>query len=64
MAPIYNDQLLEDFGYLGEKSATRQVLNGTYQCPPGTNKYTRLLFEEAAHIFAKLAKKKVSEKGF
>jgi len=29
VAPICNDQLLEDFGYLGEKEATRKVLDGT-----------------------------------
>ena len=34
VVPICNDQLLEDFGYLGEKQATRRVLEGTYQCPP------------------------------
>jgi len=60
IAPICNDQLLEDFGYLGEKEATREVLDGTYQCPPGTDQYTRLLLEEAAHIFGNLAQKKVS----
>ena len=61
IAPICNNQLFEDFGYLGEKEATKQVLEGTYQCPIGTDKYTRLLLEEAAHIFGNLAEKNVSK---
>jgi len=60
VAPICNDQLLEDFGHLGEKEANRQVLEGTYQCPQFTDKYTQLLLEEAAHISSKLGHQRVS----
>ena len=39
--PLMNGQLLQDFGYLGEKTATDEVLSGTYEYPPCTTEATR-----------------------
>jgi hypothetical protein len=55
-APILQDErLLNDFGYLGNTEATRQVLEGTYVFPDEMDDHTKLLLEEAHHIFHKMA---------
>ena len=40
-APIYQEQLREEFGYLANKPATIQVLAGTYNYPPGCDTATQ-----------------------
>ena len=39
--PLMTGQLLQDFGYLGEKAAADDVLSGTYECPAGRTEVTR-----------------------
>ena len=34
------EPLLSDLGYLADTEAAKQILNGTYVCPPGTDNFT------------------------
>ena len=43
--PFLNEPLLSEFGLTNDTEATQQVLNGTYQCPEGTDKYAALLLK-------------------
>ena len=38
--PCMNGQLVQDMGYLGNTNSAQQILEGTYDTPPGTNQYT------------------------
>lgn len=49
-APICQGKLRGNFGYMANNGAGRAVLNGTYQCPEGTDEGTINLFREIAHI--------------
>lgn len=51
---IQNERLLEDVGVLGNGEAVKQILHGTYEFPPGTDDYTKLLLTEAAVLFCSL----------
>jgi hypothetical protein len=53
--PIGEGQLLEDLGYLADTPAAQDIMNGTYKFPENMCKYTRLLLEEASHIFKECA---------
>ena len=62
VAPICtHEQLHRDFGFLGDSEAVRQVLEGRYQFPPDIDKYTKLLLEEAHHLFARMSVEEVSD---
>jgi hypothetical protein len=52
-APIMdNEVLLSDVGIAGNGSAMLQVLiQGTYDFPPGTDEYTKLLITEAVALY-------------
>jgi hypothetical protein len=41
--PFMNEPLYSDFGYSNDTPATKEVLEGTYQCPPGTDPYATML---------------------
>ena len=59
-APILQDErLFADFGYLGNTDATRQVLEGTYDYPEDMDTHTRMLLEEAHHIFKKMSDEEI-----
>jgi hypothetical protein len=49
-APICQGRLRGDFGYMANNVAGRAVLDGTYECPEGTDEGTIDLFREIAHI--------------
>ncbi len=51
-ALICDQQLFDDFGYLGDTATTRAILEGTYEYPPEMDWHTRLLCEEAHRIFS------------
>jgi hypothetical protein len=44
--PFMKSPLVEEFGYLGIGEKAREVLEGTYTPPPGTNKYAAMLLEQ------------------
>jgi hypothetical protein len=48
--PFMTYPLLADFRYLANTDATEQVLQGTYQAPPGTNPYAALLLNPLQKI--------------
>ena len=43
--PCMREPLLSDLGYLGTTAECDQILEGTYNPPPGTNEYTRELLQ-------------------
>jgi hypothetical protein len=51
-APICNQQLFDDFGYLRDTATTRAILEGTCEYPSEMDWHTRLLCEEAHRIFS------------
>jgi len=44
-SPFLSQPLLQDVGFLGYEVAAQEMLEGTYQCPPGTDEYTWLFIE-------------------
>jgi hypothetical protein len=38
--------LLEEFGFLGNQNKVEDVLNGTYECPPDVDIYTKKFIQE------------------
>ena len=59
-APICDQQLFDDFGYLGDTATTRAILEGTYDYPPEMDWHTRLLCEEAHRIFSLKSTEEIS----
>jgi hypothetical protein len=54
-APIIQDpHLHQDFGYLADTDAVDWVLCGTYNYPANMDPYTKLLLQEAHHIFSQM----------
>jgi hypothetical protein len=54
-APIMShNKLLADIGLTGDGEAVSALLAGTYEFPPGTDPWTRLLLTEAAVLFSTL----------
>ena len=51
---IQNNELHRDFGFLADTESTSQVLQGTYEYPESTEKYTRVLLQQAHEIYKKL----------
>ena len=47
-SPFLKAPLLHDFGQLGLTPNTDRVLNGIYECPQGTNKYTKCFIKHLA----------------
>ena len=50
-APIFSSPLIEYTGLMGEKPAVKQILNGTFVYPPGSDYWTVAIFQEACSIF-------------
>ncbi len=59
-APILQDtQLHGNFGFLANKDSADQVLQGSYVYPKNMDRHTKLLLQEAQHIFHGLSKEEV-----
>jgi hypothetical protein len=59
-APIIQDpRLHQDFGFLADTEATDKVLRGTYEYPTDMDPYTKLLLQEAHHIFSCMSEEEV-----
>ncbi len=50
-APCYCRKLFDYFGFTGDTECAQQILEGTYDFPPGTNIWTKKIFQEAHYIF-------------
>jgi hypothetical protein len=59
-APISQGKLFDDIGYLGDTTATRAILEGTYEFPPEMDQHTRLLLEEAHRVFSLKSTEEIS----
>jgi hypothetical protein len=58
--PIIQDpRLHQDFGFLADTEATDKVLRGTYKYPTDMDLYTKLLLQEAHHIFSHMSEEEV-----
>jgi hypothetical protein len=57
-APCYSSQLLNDIGHLRDTQCTQEILNGTYTFPPDTDRWTRMILEEAHHTYTILTNEK------
>jgi len=44
-SPFLHQPLLQDVGLLGCREAAKSILEGTYQCAPDTDKYTKMFIE-------------------
>jgi hypothetical protein len=61
-APIMaNPTLLHDVGFAGDGPVIEAILHGTYEFPPGTDEYTKLLLLEAAVLFCSMEEEKISD---
>jgi hypothetical protein len=61
-APIMsNNKLLQDVGFTGNGEAVSAILSGTYEFPPETDPWTRLLLTEAAVLFCSLSKESIKD---
>ena len=59
-APIIQDpRLHQDFGYHADTDAADRILQGTYNYPADMDPYTKLLLQEAHHIFSRMSKEEV-----
>ena len=54
-APISLGKILDDIGFVGATPVVKEILEGAYIYPPGMDKHTRMLLEEAAWLFTKTA---------
>ena len=59
-APICNEDLFCNFGYLSNTPASRAALDGTYKMPTDSDKATAKLFAEITAIRALIPKDSVS----
>ncbi len=59
-APIIQDPCLhQDFGYLADTDDADRVLRSTYDYPADMDPYTKLLLQEAHHIFSRMSEEEV-----
>jgi hypothetical protein len=59
-APILQDAWLQgNFGFLANTGLADQVLQGSYIYPKNMDTHTKLLLQEARHIFHRLSKEEV-----
>jgi hypothetical protein len=59
-APIMrNPQLLHDVWFTGDGPAINQILRGSYEFPPDTDQYTKLLMLEAAIMYTSLGEDEI-----
>ncbi len=56
---IQDPHLHQDFGYLPDTDAAARVLRGTYDYPADIDPYTKLLIQEAHHIFSRMSEEEV-----
>ena len=52
-APIARGRLLRDLGHLADTPAAKEILEGTYCFPPGTDEATILILKAAAAVYVK-----------
>ncbi len=55
VASCHQGTFFEDVGHLADGPVAQQILEGTYEYPPDLDPATRLLFEEAAAMYATLS---------
>ena len=53
--------LLEHVGLMGEKPAVKQILNGTFDFPPGTDRWTIAIMKEACTVFQHMSPEGICE---
>ncbi len=51
-APCYQGQLFDDLGFMGDTKCAQKILEGTYDYPPDTDKWTKKILQEAHFTFS------------
>ena len=59
MSPFIQGDLLDNLGFMGEKSAVTEILNGTYVFPPKCDEHARRICTKASKIYAKVARETI-----
>jgi hypothetical protein len=54
-APCYQGQLFDDLGFMGDTECAKMILEGTYDYPPDTDKWTKKILQEAHITFSQLS---------
>jgi hypothetical protein len=54
-APCYRDQLFDDLGFMGDTECAQKILEGTYEFPPDTDKWTKKILQEAHITFSQMS---------
>ena len=58
-SPFSQGDLLDELGFMGEKSAVTEILNGTYAFPPECNEHAHRICTKASKIYAKVARETI-----
>ena len=58
-SPFSQGDLLDELGFVGEKSAVTEILKGTYAFPPECDEHARRVCTEACKIYAKVARETI-----
>ena len=59
-SPFYTGKLFDDLGFIGDTECVQQVLEGTYEIPEGTDRATRLVLEECAHMYQSMSSEELA----
>jgi hypothetical protein len=51
-APCYQGQLFDDLGFMGDTKCAQKILEGMYDYPPDTDKWTKKILQEAHFTFS------------
>ncbi len=54
-ALCYRGQLFDDLGFTGGTDCAKMILEGTYDYPPDTDKWTKKILQEAHITFSQLS---------
>ena len=52
-APFARGKLFEDLGHFADTPAAAEILQGTYEVPPGTDEATKCILRAAAEVYTK-----------
>ena len=54
-APCYQGKLFKDLGFVGVTECNQKILEGTYDYPPDTDKWTKKILQEAQFTFSQMS---------
>jgi hypothetical protein len=54
-APCYQGQLFDDLGFMGDTKCAQKILEGTYEYPPDTDKWTKKILQQAQMMSSQMS---------